>query len=127
MEKIIDLSSFANGAVAERLNYEISRVLENIVDPNTDPNKVRKLTLTLNFKADDKRDLTNVSIVAKPTLAPAKPIETKIVMDYDAQGRVTGAELKSGVKGQTYITNEGEVAEDTGKVINLKNTQGGTR
>lgn len=121
MKKIIDLNTFADGAVAERFNLELQKILENIADPNTDPTKARKLTLTVALKADENRDLAMVSVTAKSTLAPAKSIETKIVMDYDSNGKVTGAELKSGIKGQTYITEDGEVADDKGnKIISFK-------
>jgi hypothetical protein len=121
MANIINLSSFADGAVAERFNAELQKILENIADPNTDAAKVRKLTLTLNFKADDKRDIVVTSVQAKSALAPAKHIETKIVMDLDNRGNVTGAELKSGIKGQSYITDDGEVETDIGeKVISFK-------
>lgn len=123
MSEIIDLSSFADGAVAERFNQELKKLLENIADPNTDPKKARKLTLTVTLKADEKRDLATVNVVAKSTLAPAKDIETKIIMDYDNEGKVIGAELKSGAKGQTFITEDGEVVDDKGKVINFKANQ----
>jgi hypothetical protein len=121
MANIINLSSFADGAVAERFNAELQKILENIADPNTDAAKVRKLTLTLSFKADEKRDIVVTSVQAKSALSPAKHIETKIVMDLDNRGNVTGAELKSGIKGQSYITEDGEVETDVGeKVISFK-------
>lgn len=121
MANIINLSSFAEGAVAERFNAELQKILENIADPNTDAAKVRKLTLTLSFKADEKRDIVVTSVQAKSALSPAKHIETKIVMDLDNRGNVTGAELKSGIKGQSYITDDGEVETDVGeKVISFK-------
>jgi hypothetical protein len=121
MANIINLSSFAEGAVAERFNAELQKILENIADPNTDAAKVRKLTLTLSFKADEKRDIIVTSVQAKSALSPAKHIETKIVMDLDNRGNVTGAELKSGIKGQSYITEDGEVETDVGeKVISFK-------
>ncbi|MCM3598679.1 replication terminator protein [Metabacillus idriensis] len=119
--KIIDLNSFAEGAMAERFDVELQKILENIADPNTDAKKVRKLTLTISLKADDKRDVVLTNVIAKSTLAPAKEIEAKLLMDLDGRGKVTGAELKSGVRGQTYITEEGDVADDRGqKIINLK-------
>jgi hypothetical protein len=122
MSQIIDLTQFADGAVAERFNQELIKVLENIADPNTDPKKARKLTLTVSIAGNEKRDIATVGIQAKITLAPAKQIETQIIMDYDNKGRVTGAELKSGIKGQTYVDMEtGEIADDRGnKIINLK-------
>lgn len=118
----IDLNSFANGALAERANEELQKILENIADPNTDAKKKRKLTLTITLAADNERDVIMTNVVAKSTLAPSEPIEAKILMDLDNEGKVTGAELKSGIKGQTFIDVEtGEIQEDTGtKIYNFK-------
>ncbi|TLS37764.1 replication terminator protein [Pseudalkalibacillus caeni] len=115
--KAIDLQNFADGALAERFNHELGKVLENIADPNTDPKKARKVTLTVTLKADEQRDIAQVGIVAKSTIVPAKDIETKIIMDTDNTGKVIGSELKSGQKGQTYIDDEGDVADDTGNKV----------
>lgn len=116
-----DFSTFANGAVAERLNIELQKVLENIADPNTDPKKARKLQMTVTIKADEERDLGLVSIVTKVNLQPAKEIESKIIIDQDASGKVVGAELKSGAKGQMFIDGDGDIADDRGgKVVNIK-------
>jgi hypothetical protein len=117
----IDLTNFADGSVAEKFNQELQKVLENIADPNTDPKKVRKLTLTVKVAGNDKREVLDVQVEAKSALVPAKAIETKLIMDYDNKGRITGAELKSGIKGQTYLDTEGDVSDDVGnKIINLK-------
>jgi tRNA uridine 5-carbamoylmethylation protein Kti12 len=119
----IDLNTFANGALKERVNEELQKILENIEDPNTDAKKKRKLTVILTLAADESRDVIITNVAAKTTLAPAKNIEAKILMDLDNQGNVTGAELKSGIKGQTYLdTDTGEVLDDQGsKIINFKN------
>jgi hypothetical protein len=117
----IDLTNFADGSVAEKFNQELQKVLENIADPNTDPKKVRKLTLTIKVAGNDKREVLDVQVESKAALVPAKAIETKLIMDYDNAGRVTGAELKSGIKGQTFLDTEGDVSDDVGnKIINLK-------
>ncbi len=122
MSKIIDLNTFADGALAERANLELQKILENIADPNTDPKKARTLTLTISLAADDKRDVVLTNVVAKSKLSPAKPIETKLLMDLDNDGKVTGAELKSGIKGQTFVDiDTGEVLNDIGsKIVNFK-------
>jgi hypothetical protein len=119
----IDLNTFANGALAERANEELQKILENIADPNTDAKKKRKLTLTITLAADNERDVIMTNVIAKSTLAPAEAIEAKILMDLDNEGKVTGAELKSGIKGQTFIDMEtGEIQDDRGtKIINFKN------
>jgi len=120
----INLQDLSNGAVAERIDIELQKVLENIADPNTDPKKPRKLQVVLTFKADDNRDIAALTTQVKSTLVPARPSETKIILDYDERGKVTGAELKSGQKGQLYIDQDGEVADDKGeKIVNFKTSK----
>lgn len=117
MQSQIDLSTFAGGAVAERFNIELQRVIENIADPNTDPKKARTLTLKLTIKADENRDVASVDIETKAGLVPAKPVVTKIVIDQDSDGNVVAAELKSGIKDQMMIDDDGDVADHTGRKI----------
>lgn len=120
MRQIIDLNEFAGGALAERFNQELQKVLNNIDDRNTDPKKARSVNVVVTFKGDEKRDVVNVEVKASSKLEPAIGIATKIMLDRDGAGRVTGAELKSGVPGQTYIDENSNIADDSGKVINLK-------
>ncbi|MGG4444519.1 replication terminator protein [Brevibacillus fortis] len=115
------LDDFANGALTEKFNTEAQRVLENIADPNTDPKKARTITMTITLKADENRELAMVDINTKASLAPSKGVQTKIIMGRDRQGKVEAAELKSGAVGQTYITDEGDFADDKGnKVVQFK-------
>lgn len=118
MANIVDLNTFADGAVAERFNLELQRVLENFADLNTDPTAKRKINLVVTLAGDEARDVILVNVQAKTTLAPAKKLETKIIMDFDEKGQVIGQELKSGVKGQTFVDIEtGEIKEDNGSKI----------
>ncbi len=116
MENMVDLNNFADGGLSEKFNDELQKVLENIADPNTDPTKVRSVTVTVSLKGDKKRELATTTIRATSKLAPYEDIETQIIMDRDSKGKVVGKELKSGVKGQTYFDEEG-VYEDTGEKI----------
>lgn len=59
---IIDM---ARGAIKERADYEMTRVVENILDPNTSATAARKITITLTLKSDDTRQNIAVSCVAK--------------------------------------------------------------
>lgn len=120
---MIDLSDLASGAVTERFNQELQKALENIADPNTDPKKARTVTIKVTLKADENRDIADVDIATSCTLVAAKSVGTRIIMDRDSKGNVVGAELKSGVKGQTYINEQDQVADDTGKVIDLRATK----
>ena len=51
-------------------------------------------------------------------LAPAAPVTTKIMTGRDLNtGMIAASELKSGVKGQTYIDEQGDVRTDTGEKV----------
>ena len=58
---IIDM---ARGAIKERVDYEMTRVVENILDPNTSATAARKITITLNLKPDDTRQ--NIAVRPNP-------------------------------------------------------------
>lgn len=104
---MINFDTLANGAAKERFNYELEKVLENIKDPNTKDTKVRKLTLTICFKPTEDRDLAEVSIEAKSTLAAAIPSKTKIMIDRDIEtGKVVAAEYKNQIPGQVEMNIE---------------------
>ncbi len=113
----INFDDFAGGALQERLNVELQKVLTNIADPNTDPKKPRILTVKLTLTADEKRDLANVSIITESKLVPAKEVETRIILDRDNDGQVIGQELKSNSKGQMFIDESGDIADDRGNKV----------
>lgn len=117
MKQIIDLNTFASGALSEKVNIEIQKALDNIADPNTDHKKARKVNVSITLKANEKRNLANVIVDTKSTLVPAMGVETELIIDYTQDGQVTGAELKSGIPGQSYISTDGEILDDKGKPL----------
>ncbi|GEM04493.1 replication terminator protein [Halolactibacillus miurensis] len=126
-EMIVDLNDFADGALAERFNYELKNLLQNIADPNTDPKKKRKLQIVLTLTSNEKREIAEVDIDVKTTPAPRLSLGSTLVMDRDEAGYATAAELKSGVKDQTYFDSEdGRIKDDRGGVIDFK-AQGGSK
>ncbi|MCM3396463.1 replication terminator protein [Oceanobacillus profundus] len=118
MEYMVDLNEFADGALAARFNEELQKVLDNIADPNTDPKKARTVTIQVKFYGDDRRDVINASVVAKSKLLPAKEADTKLLMGADTNGNIIGKELRSGVQGQMFVDDDGDVAIDTGEKVN---------
>ena len=74
----------ARGAIQERADYEMTRLMQNILDPNTSATAKRKLTLTLELKPDDNRQNILVNVTAKSTLAATNPVTTSLyVCDSD--------------------------------------------
>lgn len=126
---MINFDTLAGGALKERLNVELEKVLENIADPNTKDTKARKLTINISFKPNKQRDLAEVSIEAKSLLAPAMPSETKIVIDRDLEsGKVVAAEFKNQIPGQVEISIPEEKIEEnqatnSNKIVDLRNAK----
>ncbi|PHE67553.1 replication terminator protein [Bacillus wiedmannii] len=117
MEVMIDLNTFADGALAERFHQEFERVMENMADLNTDPKKARKIVITLSFAGDKKRDVWNCQVQATSKLAPTEAVESKILLDMDQNGNLVGQELSSGIQGQFYMDLQGDVKTDVGQPV----------
>ena len=64
----------ARGAFEERVDYEMDKVIQNILDPNTKATAKRKITLTIELTPDDERRQIQVSVTAKSTLAATNPV-----------------------------------------------------
>lgn len=117
---MVDLNEFAEGALAARFNEELQKVLENIADPNTEPHKNRTITVQVKIHGDERRDVVNTGVTVKSKLLPAKEADTKMMMGMDDNGNVVGKELKSGIKNQMFIDDDGDVAQDDGTKIEEK-------
>lgn len=113
MENMINLETFADGALAEKVNIALKEVLENISDPNTEHKTKRKLTVEMTFTSGEDRELTEVLIIAKPKLAPTKPLAAKIVIGTDGKGGILASEYKKQVPGQSVM----RVDEETGEIL----------
>lgn len=113
-----DLSEIADGGVQVKLNRALQKVAENVLDPNTDPTKKRKVQLNITIEPNKKRDASDVTVEVKTTLAPEVGVPTTMLLGRDSKGTVHINELKSGVKGQTYIDpDDGKIKTDTGEPV----------
>lgn len=83
------IMSMARGAFEERVDYEMDKVIQNILDPNTKATAKRKITLTIELTPDDERRTIGVSVTAKSTLAATNPVATALAK-ADAPGLRTG-------------------------------------
>lgn len=96
-----NLEELAGGAFTEQINREIRNVMENIQDPNTEAKKPRKITATITFKPNDKRDFITTSVEAKPTLVPALGAVTAISAGKNLKtGEVEAVEIGNQIPGQ---------------------------
>lgn len=69
-EETLSLTNMKDGAVIEAVDVEIQRVLDNIVDPNSEPDAKRTVTLTITFKPNRERSQVGIVAQARSSLAP---------------------------------------------------------
>ena len=103
------LLQMAKGAIQERVDYEVSRVVDNLLDMNTEAKAKRKVVLTIVMIPDEDRQVVKVEASAKSTLAPVTPVGTSLVITADGNGEMMLAEITPQVPGQVSMT--GEVQE----------------
>lgn len=88
------IMSMARGAFEERVDYEMDKVIQNILDPNTKATAKRKITLTIELTPDDERRTIGVSVTAKSTLAATNPVATALLCHlWTGNGELVVAEM----------------------------------
>lgn len=98
------------GAILERVDYEMGRVLDNIIDPNTKATAKRKITVNLELIPSSDRKTITVQSTAKSTLVPTEPITTSLfITSQPGTGEMVVAETTPQVPGQ--VSMDGNVQE----------------
>lgn len=110
------LSEIAHGAVQVKLDRAMTAVAQNILDPNTTAKAKRKVTITITIAPDETRSTAQIEVGTKTTLAPEESVATTALLGQQ-NSEVVLNELKSGVPGQTYIDENGELKTDTGEPV----------
>ncbi|HEP1658265.1 TPA: hypothetical protein VLM68_000991 [Streptococcus pyogenes] len=118
MDKTIklDLSAIGEGGLQEKVDKELEKVFDNILDPNTDIKTKRKLTITLTMVPDETREVVSTSMEVKSSLAPQTGVATTVLVGQK-DGKVYANELKSKIPGQTYFDEEATLRTDIGQPI----------
>lgn len=66
------------GAILERVDYEMGKVMDNILDPNTKATAKRKISVTLELIPSADRRTITVQSTAKCSLTPTDPVTTSL-------------------------------------------------
>lgn len=111
--KEVSLLDLAKGAILEQIDLETGKILSNILDPNTDSKKTRKLQITLSLKPDADRQTVAIEAQAKSTLAPIMPIAIRLIVEEDRNGKPRASELTRDDPNQVHMfEEEGEPAQN---------------
>lgn len=76
----IDETALLDGAVEERFQLALAAVLENINDPNTDPEKARTITIKVVFAPDKERRRCAVIVDVNEKLVGLDGLATDIYL-----------------------------------------------
>ena len=135
--KHFNLEEFAGGKLSAQLNKALEKVTENIQDPNTDAQKVRKINVSISFRPNDERNFVATTVETKLSLAPELGATTALSMGRDLRtGEVEAVEIFNQIPGQMNVDDvidqeedetpkafdpdTGEIYEPSNKVIDLR-------
>lgn len=104
IRKLVELM---DGALTERFNYEMERVLQNVFDPNTNPKARRKIQIVISITPNERRDAADFKVDIKSQIAPPDAVTQTVMLYCDDSGNVTATELTAQVPGQ--IDMDGQV------------------
>lgn len=108
----------AMGAIQERVDYEMSRIIDNILDPNTKATAKRSLTIKIDLTPDDDRRTISVAAVAKSSLVATNAVNTALYITNDTNGEMAVVEMVPEIPGQLNFDNQ---EQQTPPVLRLVN------
>lgn len=135
--KHINLEQFAGGKLSVQLNKALEKITENVQDPNTDAQKVRKINVSISFRPNDERNFVATTVETKLSLAPELGATTALSMGRDLRTEeVEAVEIFNQIPGQMNVDDvidqeedetpkafdpdTGEIYEPSNKVIDLR-------
>lgn len=98
--QIRKLDELMDGALTERFNYEMERVLNNVFDMNTDARKKRQIQIVIDIVPNERRDAAEFVVDVKSKLAPPIAVAQTVMIYQDDDGNVTATEITGQVPGQ---------------------------
>lgn len=135
--KHINLEQFAGGKLSVQLNKALEKITENVQDPNTDAQKVRKINVSISLRPNDERNFVSTTVETKLSLAPELGATIALSMGRDLRtGEVEAIEIFNQIPGQMSVNDvidqeeeepqkafdpdTGEIYEPSNKVIDLR-------
>ena len=97
------LDQMMDGALVERFNEDLQRVMQNVFDMRTDPKKPRKISLIFTFRPNDRRDAAEMFADVKVVTAPPVSLSQTVLMSVNDNGFVTLTERTDQIPGQMDI------------------------
>ena len=111
--KELSLSTICDGAAVERFDYELQRVLENILDPNTEAKEPREITLKVKIKPTEDREIFQSTMKVTSKLAGLSPVIGTGIVSKDINGKAEAHEYAHPKQQELDFENSGKVTPMT--------------
>ena len=82
----LSLGSIGGGVAEEKFSEEPQKVLDNIVDPNTEEKAVREITIKVKLKPNGTRSHIDIFVSSASKLGPSKAYLTKAFVGRRSDG-----------------------------------------
>ena len=76
----INILEMMNGAIGERVSYELAKITKNCKDLNTEAKKTRTLTIEISMTPTESRESMSVRVGVKSKLAPVKALDSTLLL-----------------------------------------------
>ena len=76
----INILEMMNGAIGERVSYELAKITKNCKDLNTEAKKTRTLTLEISMTPTESLESLSVRVGVKSKLAPGKALDSTLLL-----------------------------------------------
>lgn len=109
-QQYTSILKMAGNAIMEAADIESAKIIDNILDVNTDPKKKRKLVITVDFIPTQDRSQVTMQVQTKSTIVPNEPIQTTLSIGANQKtGEVMAVEMTPNIPGQVAL--DGQVQE----------------
>lgn len=82
MDKV-QIQKLVGGALQEQFGKSFEKVIENLMNPNTEFKKPREISIKLKFHQNENRDDVKCEIQVSEKLAPQQPMSTSFAIGKD--------------------------------------------
>lgn len=92
---LVAIETIDGGAVIEQVNHVLGKVWENVLDPNTDPEAKRTITLTVVVEPNDTRENASFEYTVSMKVPGPKSRSTAVFMgEKDGQAIAVTRDLR---------------------------------
>lgn len=110
----VELRDIAGGALQEKFEKSFVRIVENLQDPNTSFKVKRRITITMDFVQNEKRDDVSVGVNVVEKLAPQEPMSTAFQIGKNLRtGELYAEEYGKQIRGQMSFDEVPQPAEES--------------